>query len=384
MSRKLLAIAFSVLWFSVGTLAYEADLHCIDSILDLTGACRPQGVKLSAPSIPNLSEPDYQGTPSYGAIPLNGDVSHLVLDRGAEGSVLYVDTDRSGVLRKVDWERQLWDGSLLASVPFSISYGGLQTPSIYRVFLIWSPLTPTVLTYCRASYRSGEIQLGDVTYLIALIDDNTDGRYDDLDRDIMFIDTDQDGELFTTADSHEWYWLDEPFNIDGTVYQASSVNPDGSRIAIEETDDWVAEKPPLEVGFPAPGFTGLDISGKEISLTSLKGQIVLLDFWASWCAPCLEKLPTMKGIADEYAKDGVVVIGIDLDRSEESFTQAVADYDLSYRQIYDGPDGPIADLYRISGIPMLYLIDQESIIREKDLRGEELRQVVQALLRGEN
>jgi len=198
MSRKLLAIAFSVLCFSVGTLAYEANPRYVDSILDLTGACRPQGVKLSAISTPGLSEPDYQGTPAYGAIPLNGDAFHLVLDRGAEGSVLYVDTDRSGVLRKVDWERQLWDGSFLASVPFSVSYDGLQTPSIYRVFLIWSPLTPTVLTYCRASYLSGEIQLGDVTYLIALIDDNTDGRYDDLDRDIMFIDTDQDGELFTT------------------------------------------------------------------------------------------------------------------------------------------------------------------------------------------
>jgi len=384
MSRKLLAIIFSVLCFSIGTLAYEANLHYTDSILDLTRACRPQGVKLSATSTTGLSEPDYQGTPSYGAIPLNGDAFPLVLDRGADGSVLYVDTDRSGVLQKIDWEQQLWDGSLLANAPFSVSYEDLNYPSTYRIFLIWNPLFPTVLTYCHASYRSGEIQLGGATYLIALIDDNTDGRYDDLDRDIMFIDTDQDGELFTTADSHEWYWLDEPFNIDGTVYQASSVNPDGSRIAIEETDDWVAEKPPLEAGFPAPGFTGLDISGKEILLASLKGQIVLLDFWASWCAPCLEELPTMKGIADEYAKDGVVVIGIDLDRSEESFTQAVANYDLSYRQIYDGPDGPISDLYRISGIPMLYLIDQEGIIREKDLRGEELRQAVQALLRGEN
>jgi len=383
MSRKLFVIVFTALCFSVGTLAYEADLHYIDSILDLTRVCRPQGVKLSAHSIPNLSEPDYQGTPSYGAIPLNGDVFPLVLDQGAKESVLYVDTDRSSVLRKVDWERQLWDGSLLASVPFSVSYEDLNYPSTYRIFLIWNPLTPTVLTYCHASYRSGEIQLGDITYLIALIDDNTDGRYDDLDRDIMFIDTDQDGELFTTADSHEWYWLDEPLNIEGTVYRASSVSPAGSRITIKETDDWVAEKPPLEVGFPSPGFTGLDISGKEISLSSLKGQIVLLDFWASWCAPCLAELPTIKGIADEYAKDGVVVIGIDLDRSEASFTQAIVDYDLSYRQIYDGPDGPISDLYRISGIPMLYLIDQEGIIRGKDLRGEELRQAVETLLRGE-
>ena len=384
MSRKLFVIVFSVLCFSVGTLAYEADLHYIDSILDLTGACHPQGVKLSLTSIPNLSEPDYQGTPSYGAILLNGNTFPLVLDRGAVGSILYVDTNRNGVLQRVDWERQLWDGSLLASVPFSVPYEDLDSPSTYRVFLIWSPLTPTVLTYCRNSYRSGKIQLGDVTYLIALIDDDTDGRYDDLDRDVMFIDTDHDGDLFTAADSHEWYWLDEPFNIDGTVYRASSVSPDGSRIAIEETDDWVAEKPPLEVDFPALGFTGLDISGKEISLASLKGQIVLLDFWASWCTPCLAELPTMKGIADEYAKDGIVVIGINLDRSEEYFIQAVADYDLSYRQIYDGPDGPIADLYRISGIPMLYLIDQEGIIRGKDLRREELLQAVQALLRGKS
>ncbi len=385
MSRKLFVIFFSVLSFSVGTLAYEADLHYVDSILDLTGACHPQGVMLSATFIPGLSEPDYQGTPSYGAIPLNGNAFPLVLDQGAEESVLYVDNDRSGVLRKVDWEVQLWDGSLLASVPFSVSYEDLASSSTYRVFLIWNPRTPIVITYCRDSYRSGEIQLGDITYLTALIDDDTDGRYDDLDRDIMFIDTDQDGELFTTTDSHEWYWLDEPFNIAGTVYRALAVSPDGSKIVIEETDDWVAQKPPLEVGFPAPGFTGLDINGKEISLASLKGQVVLLDFWASWCAPCLAELPTLKGIDDEYTKDGVVVIGIDLDRSETSFTQAIADYDLSYRQIYDGPDGPIADLYRVSGIPMLYLIDQEGIIRGKDLRGEELLQSVQALLnKGEN
>ena len=222
MSRKLFVIVFSVLCLSVGTLAYEADLQYVSSILDLTGACHPQGVKLSATSIPNLSEPDYQGTPSYGAIPLNGAAFPLVLDRGAEESVLYVDNDRSGVLRKADWEVQLWDRSLLASVPFSVFYENLDSPSTYRVFLIWNPLNPTVLTYCRDSYRSGEIQLGDITYLIALIDDDTDGRYDDLDRDVMFIDTDHDGNLFTAADSHEWYWLDEPFNIDGTVYRASS------------------------------------------------------------------------------------------------------------------------------------------------------------------
>ena len=88
----------------------------------------------------------------------------------------------------------------------------------------------------------------------------------------------------------------------------------------------------------------------------------------------------MEKVADSYADKGVVVLGIDLDRSEQTFQAAVAQYALSYPQIYDGSDGSIASLYRISGIPMSYLIDKEGIIRGKGLRGEQLLQAIDALL----
>ena len=79
---------------------------------------------------------------------------------------------------------------------------------------------------------------------------------------------------------------------------------------------------PLGIGFPAPDFSAVDADGEKLSLSSLAGKIVVLDFWASWCAPCSDELPHVEAIASNYADRGVVVIGINRDRSEGAFTGA--------------------------------------------------------------
>ena len=90
----------------------------------------------------------------------------------------------------------------------------------------------------------------------------------------------------------------------------------------------------------------------------------------------------MEQVAKDYADRGVVVIGIDLDRNEGAFTGAISYFGLTYRQVFDGADGEVSSLYRVSGIPMSYLIDREGIIRGKSLRGDDLKKGIDQLLGG--
>jgi thiol-disulfide isomerase/thioredoxin len=373
----LLAIT-AVLMFSGALVASTGNLDYVDSILDLTTAYYPQAVQLSSDAIPGLTEPSYSGTPMYATLTLADSTYALVIDRNGSDAKLYVDANGDNELAPVDWAQQLWDGGYLASASFEIpTESGTR---VYRLFLVWNPTTPTAIIYFRDNYMSGQIELGAVTYEIAVIDENSDGVFDDLDHDQLLIDIDQDGELLATSDSHERYWLDAPFNVDGTVYAATSVSPDGSEIMIDKSDAWVNTKVPLTIGFPAPDFSVVDADGNDLSLSSLQGKIVLLDFWASWCAPCRDELPNVEQALKDYADSGLVVIGINLDRNEGAFTGAVSYFGLTYRQVFDGADGDVSSLYRVSGIPMSYLIDRDGTIRGKSLRGDDLKQAIEELL----
>jgi len=365
---------------SVPLVASTGNLEYVDSILDLTTGYYPQAVQLSSDAIPGLTEPTYSGTPMYASLKLADSSYALVIDQDGSDGKLYADTDGSETLVLIDWVQQLYDGGFLADASFNIATDNGTRP--YRMFLVWNPSTPTAIIYFRDNYMSGQIELGAVTYKIAVIDENSDGVFDDLDHEQLLIDVDQDGELLTSSDSHERYWLDAPFNIDGAVYAATSVSSDGSEIVIEKSDAWVNTKVPLTIGFTAPDFSVKDADGNELSLSSLQGKIVLLDFWASWCAPCRDELPNVEQVAKGYADRDVVVIGIDLDRNEGAFTGAVSFFGLTYQQVFDGADGDISSLYRVSGIPMSYLIDRDGIIRGKSLRGDDLRKGIDQLLGG--
>ncbi len=360
-------------------LAYEADLSYAEGVVELTGACFIRGIKLYAEPFDGVDWPDAEGDAAYGELQL-ADGKHAVMVDLTDTYVgLYVDADRSGVPTAFEWDRMLADGSLLSSVALEIAFDD-GTTAPYRLFVMWSLFTPTVLTYCRDTYREGAIELEGRTYDLVVLDEDTDGRYDLLDGGVLLIDADGDGELLASSDSHERFSLDEPFNLDGVVYRVVSVAPDGSRIRLEESDEDVPPKPALLVGFPAPDFDAADAAGEPVSIEGLRGDIVVLDFWAGWCGPCIDEIPTLNAIVEEYADAGVVVLGINTDRSLADFQEAVAEHGVVYRQVYDGPDGPVNTLYRIVGIPMTYVIDRDGIIRGRGLRGEQLMDAVAALV----
>jgi len=376
-------LAGLILLFSPHALGFEAQLYYASDIAVLTTLCFPQGIKLESKPIEGIVWPEAEGSSLYGVLHLGASSYPLWIDHVKEEVRLSVDVDQSGELEAIAWERMLSDGSLLASAPLQIAYGNEQTAS-YRVFLGWSPFTPAVVTYCRRSYQAGDIELGDKRYRLAIVDEDTDGRYDDLENGTLLLDVDGDGEFLLMTDSHEIFSLAEPFNLDGVVYQVAAVSPDGSWMQVLPSEVDVAPRLPLLPGFSAPSFEAVDANGKAFSLDAQRGRVVVLDFWASWCAPCIAELPTFEQITREFSMKDVVVVGVNRDRSESAFRAAIEDYGIDTLQIYDSDVGPVGDIYRIAGIPMTYIIDRAGMIVARGLRGEALVAAIRDVIESED
>lgn len=138
----------------------------------------------------------------------------------------------------------------------------------------------------------------------------------------------------------------------------------------------------LKIGAPAIGFSATDIAGKPISLADYRGKVVLLDFWATWCAPCRGEMPNVKKVYSTYNGKGFEIIGVSMDNSRQSLDAYLKEQNMTWRQIYDGRGwkAEIGQLYAIQSIPATFLIDREGRIRYKNLRGAELGEAVARLL----
>jgi pentatricopeptide repeat protein len=140
----------------------------------------------------------------------------------------------------------------------------------------------------------------------------------------------------------------------------------------------------LVTGKEAIDFSATTDSGKKISLEDYRGDVVLLDFWASWCAPCIREMPNVKSVYDKFHHKGFEIIGISLDKSEKKFRSYIKEQDISWPQIFDGGSGAggIARKYAVNAIPATFLIDREGRIAAKNMRGPQLGKAVSDLVEG--
>lgn len=114
-------------------------------------------------------------------------------------------------------------------------------------------------------------------------------------------------------------------------------------------------------GAPAPDFTLTDLAGNDVRLSDLQGQVVLVNFWATWCGPCRLEMPAIEAEYQARRDRGLTVLAVDLDEPADDVAAFIAELDLTFTVLLD-PGARVFDLYRVRGYPTSFFINRDGMI----------------------
>lgn len=132
---------------------------------------------------------------------------------------------------------------------------------------------------------------------------------------------------------------------------------------------------PLDSDTAAPPYSAVTLQGDTVSLADLRGRVVLLNVWATWCTPCVREMPALQRLYDAHHADGLEVVAVSVDGATPGLgatnvRQFVEDLGVSFTILLD-PAGSIEEKFRVSGLPTTFVIDREGRVREKVLGARE-------------
>lgn len=233
------------------------------------------------------------------------------------------------------------------------------------------------------------LQLGGMFAMVKVKDDPV--KLDSTMKELEMVSKEMDKSLKNLLDSNTNCYA-SAFIIGGFVLPKYSYDEANGyyeqlteRVKTSYPGQWLKEKMDaasmVNIGGIAPEIDLLSPDSTGVKLSSLRGKYVLLDFWASWCGPCLAEMPNVKEIYKEYHDRGLEIYGVSLDEKSDLWQNAIKSNDLSWVHVssLQGWKCPVAQRYGVTGIPRMYLLDKEGRIIAMDLRGEALKEKIASL-----
>lgn len=152
---------------------------------------------------------------------------------------------------------------------------------------------------------------------------------------------------------------------------------------VQQTTMMVAKTESIKVGNEAPELILAMPNDKELALSSLRGKVVLIDFWASWCGPCRKEMPNVKKAYEKYKSKGFEIYGVSLDKERDAWLEAISKDGLTWPQVSDLKfwQSEAAQIYAVQSIPFTVLIDRDGKILATELRGAELEKKLAEILK---
>ncbi len=136
------------------------------------------------------------------------------------------------------------------------------------------------------------------------------------------------------------------------------------------------------VGKTVPSFSAEDVQGKPVRSSDFRGKYVLIDFWATWCGPCVAELPRLQAAYQSYHADGLEIVGVSLDESKDAVLEFARARKVTWPQVHNaGASSDLVQAFGVSAIPATYLIDPQGTILRIDLRGQALEDTLARIFR---
>tara|TARA_B100000809_G_C15122524_1_gene524905 strand:+ start:945 stop:1451 length:507 start_codon:yes stop_codon:yes gene_type:complete len=118
----------------------------------------------------------------------------------------------------------------------------------------------------------------------------------------------------------------------------------------------------LEIGQLAPDFTLKSMAGANLKLTEQRGNIIVINFWASWCGPCRKEMPVLQDFYDKYQSLGVSVWGVNVEQENQAGRDFLADLNLSFPILFDASN-TISAMYQVEAMPTTIIVDRDGLVR---------------------
>jgi thiol-disulfide isomerase/thioredoxin len=405
-------LAISVwLWLATSALAQEANLKWQASDASKSLGYIPQRLRISPTKPESLKKaPEGLLAPVYGELtigPKEAPAKYIMIVDEPEGKPnrLYLDVNGNGDLtddpapkwtdHKISGrggkETVVHVGEATVKIPFSSGAVEAQL-GIYRFDKSdesRSALMDSIFYY-RDYALKGEVTLAGKSYNAMLVDDLAAGDFRGRDGEQsgvrLLLDANGDGQFDSRREAHD---VKKPFNIGGTTWELANMSADGKFKIVKssKTVDEILPAPNLSEGGKAVPFSANTLGGKSVKFPDdYKGKVVMLDFWATWCGPCVAELPNVLANYSKYHDKGFEILGISLDKenSETKLTSFTTERKMSWPQIYDGKwwQSRIATLYAVESIPFMLLVDGDTgeILSGPATRGERLGPAIERAL----